>query len=211
MPQILLTGFRGSGKTAIGRRVAQRLQADFTDLDETILALCPTDARWRPTCSELFYSIGACAFIDLQRRAARRITDETVPEERNALVVAGAEALVDFQTQMILAPLGASIFIHRDFEEIWRDLALQGLPSHLRVRGGKQDWLQLLHEREPVCIRHARCVIDATGRDTEQTARLVLEAIEKDKKRGPSVRGSVIAAVASPQPTPCPAVSERLG
>ncbi len=37
-PNIVLTGFMGVGKTAVGRAVAQRLQRPFFDLDEVISA-----------------------------------------------------------------------------------------------------------------------------------------------------------------------------
>ena len=55
---LVLIGLRGSGKTTVGRALAQRLNCPWSDLDERALALCaqptiqavfegPGEARWR--------------------------------------------------------------------------------------------------------------------------------------------------------------------
>ena len=63
---VLLIGLPGAGKTAVGRRVAKRLQAPFVDIDEMI-------AREQGrSVSELFTERGEPAFRALESEAVLR-------------------------------------------------------------------------------------------------------------------------------------------
>ena len=60
---IVLVGFMGSGKTTVGRRLAQHLHLPFVDLDDRIEA-----AEGRPI-SDIFAQDGEPAFRDIEHRA----------------------------------------------------------------------------------------------------------------------------------------------
>ena len=60
---VILVGLPGSGKSAVGRRLAQRHKATFLDLDDRIES---ADGRSIPT---IFADDGEAAFRDIERRA----------------------------------------------------------------------------------------------------------------------------------------------
>jgi shikimate kinase len=63
---VVLIGLPGSGKSAVGRRVATALGADFEDLDEAIVR-----AAGRPIPT-IFAELGEATFRDLERAAMER-------------------------------------------------------------------------------------------------------------------------------------------
>jgi len=65
-PGIFLVGFMGSGKSTIGRLLAERLGWEFTDLDEEI------EASQRQSIPEIFDNHGEERFRRLETEAIRR-------------------------------------------------------------------------------------------------------------------------------------------
>lgn len=73
LDRVLLIGFMGSGKTSVGRRVAERLGWRFVDFDDAI------EAEEGATVAEIFAGRGEPYFRELEERVARRLlTDRSV-------------------------------------------------------------------------------------------------------------------------------------
>ena len=81
--RIVLVGFMGAGKSAVGRRLARRLKYRFVDLDHRI------ERRAGKKVAELFREQGEAAFraFELEEAAA-------VSELENVVVAAGGGAFV---------------------------------------------------------------------------------------------------------------------
>jgi shikimate kinase len=75
LPHLLFTGFKGCGKTTIGRKVARRLGLEFVDLDNVIENLYAEKNPARLSFREIFQAIGAEAFRRLELEAARRVAE----------------------------------------------------------------------------------------------------------------------------------------
>ena len=60
---VVLIGYRGSGKTSIGRTLAQRLWQEFVDTDELIVRALDMSIR------EIFQSRGEAGFRELEAQA----------------------------------------------------------------------------------------------------------------------------------------------
>ena len=92
---IVLTGFMGTGKTSVGRLVAERLGWPFVDLDERIAA------RAGKPIPQIFAEDGELAFRDMEAEACRELSEGAGlvvatgggavlrPENRTALVSGG--------------------------------------------------------------------------------------------------------------------------
>ncbi len=63
---VVLVGLPGAGKTTVGRLVADRLGAEFTDLDDAVTAAAGRDIP------AIFASDGELAFRQMEREAMRR-------------------------------------------------------------------------------------------------------------------------------------------
>jgi len=75
LPHLLFTGFKGCGKTTIGRKVARRLGLEFVDLDNVIEDLYAERNPARLSFRGIFQAIGREAFRRLELEAARRVAE----------------------------------------------------------------------------------------------------------------------------------------
>ena len=98
--RVYLVGFMGSGKTAVGRRVADRLAVPFVDLDEEIEK---TSGR---TVRAVFESAGEAAF-----RERETVFLEATRSLSNAVVATGGGCYVQDQNRRAIASLGRAVFL----------------------------------------------------------------------------------------------------
>ncbi|WP_116124270.1 shikimate kinase [Lewinella sp. IMCC34183] len=65
--RLFLTGFMGSGKSYVGRRLADRLGLPFLDLDDLV------EEQTKTTIAELFARVGESSFRDLESTMLREL------------------------------------------------------------------------------------------------------------------------------------------
>lgn len=111
MSNIVLTGFMGTGKTAVGRAVAHILGREFIDMDESIAA------RAGKQVSRIFAEDGEEAFRRMERELCRELS------EREDLVIAtGGGALVDLENRALMMRTGTVICLTASTDETVRRL-----------------------------------------------------------------------------------------
>ncbi|HET9346711.1 MAG TPA: shikimate kinase, partial [Candidatus Limnocylindrales bacterium] len=86
---VVLVGLPGSGKTAVGRRLAHRHNADFVDLDEWIVR---ADGRPIP---QIFEEDGEPAFRALERDAVERLGPAEADPVVRRVIATGGGAVID--------------------------------------------------------------------------------------------------------------------
>jgi shikimate kinase len=94
-PRIILVGFMGTGKTAVGRELAARLERAFVDTDERIAAAA---AR---TIPEIFASEGEAGFRDRETTAIRSLL-----EHPTAVIATGGGILGRTENIELLQSIG---------------------------------------------------------------------------------------------------------
>jgi thiamine-phosphate diphosphorylase len=168
--RIFLVGFMGSGKTSVGRRVAQRLEVPFVDLDEEIERASGLTVR------ALFETKGEAAFRS--HEAALLQASAALPA---AVVATGGGAFTFEENRRVIRGLGPSIFL---------DLPFAALRGRL---GGKTDRplfssaaaaAALWSQRQPAYLE-ADVRVALTGRESlEESADAVLIALDERDRRG---------------------------
>ncbi|MCA1580060.1 MAG: thiamine phosphate synthase [Acidobacteria bacterium] len=98
--RIYLVGFMGSGKTSVGRRVAERLRVPFVDLDDEIER---TSGR---TVRALFEDTGEAAF-----RQRESIFLEATGSLPDAVIATGGGCFVQEGNRRAIASLGRAVFL----------------------------------------------------------------------------------------------------
>ena len=148
---VVLVGMMGSGKTSIGRRMAQRLSLRFADADEEI------EAAAGMSVSEILERFGEPNFRDGERRVIARLL------ESGPMVLStggGAFAQADTRAEILSA---ATV--------IWLDASLRTLVERTRRRNHRpllqtgdpaQTLARLLDERAPAYAQaHIRIASDS--------------------------------------------------
>jgi len=100
---IILTGFMGTGKTSIGRLMAERLRREFVDMDTVI------EERTGRSIPQIFQEQGEAVFRALERELCRELA------ARSGLVIAtGGGALVNAENRATLGATGDIICLRAD-------------------------------------------------------------------------------------------------
>ena len=106
-PNIILTGFMGTGKTAVGREVAARLGRPFVDLDDLIVQ------RAGKSIPEIFAQDGEPAF-----RALEAAVCGEMAAPAGLVIATGGGAVVNPANREALAAGGTVICLEADLETI---------------------------------------------------------------------------------------------
>ena len=162
VPRIYLVGFMGSGKTAIGRRVAERLDVPFVDLD---LEIERTSGR---TVRALFEDSGEAAFR--QRETTFLEATDSLPR---AVIATGGGCYAREENRHAIGRLGAAVFLDVPFETILTRLL--GKTDRPLFQGPQQAH-RLYAERDPF-YRMAPIHVKLEGGPIEEGADRVLNAL----------------------------------
>ena len=141
MKNIVLTGFMGTGKTEVGRAVAQRLGREFVDMDAEI------EARAGKSIPSIFAQDEEEAFRSLERKVCRDLS------KKEGLVIAtGGGALMDPENRALMLASGTVICLIASAEEVLRHL--RGTDISKRPLLGNTNLHEtiesLLHERREI-------------------------------------------------------------
>ncbi len=110
IPDIVLIGMPGSGKTTIGRLLAEKLQADFYDVDQYI------EKKYHDKIREL-YKNGEEYFRELERKSIKEIINKS-PK----IIATGGGVIKSKENMDMLKENRVIIFINRPLKEIIKDI-----------------------------------------------------------------------------------------
>lgn len=170
---IILTGYRCTGKTSVGRRLAARLGRPFYNTDDFIVK------RAGKTIEEIVAAGGWPAF-----REAERAVIKDFSGMYGSIISPGGGAFLDERNVADMKKNGLFVWLVADAATIARRLekdraggasrpSLTGKPVEQEVR-------EVLAEREPLYRRIADLTVDTSARTVEEVATTIIRALEKE-------------------------------
>jgi shikimate kinase len=161
---MILLGYRGSGKTTIGRLLAEQLHMPFIDTDHLITAMADRSIR------EIFEQRGESYFRDLESLAVQEACG------KDAIVALGGGAVMraDNRKSLIASP-HRRVYLRCDaqllHDRIHADpLTQHNRPSLTHLGGGIEEIRSLLSIREPLYRAVMTDELDVTTLSTAQAA-----------------------------------------
>lgn len=168
--RIYLVGFMGSGKTTVGRRVAERLGLPFVDLDTEIERTSGLTVR------ALFDEFGEAAFRE--RESVFLEGTEAIPD---AVISTGGGSFVSDRNRRTIARLGTPVHLDVSFDVVRARLAgKMDRPLFPSVDSAAA----LYAEREPFYRMSPVRVALVGSESIEQTTDRVLSAVFDPRERG---------------------------
>ena len=174
MKNIVLIGMMGSGKTTVGKLLAQRLQKQLVDTDALI------EAREGCTVQELFETQGEPYFRSVELGVAQALS------LRSDLIIAcGGGLPMQEEAMRPLKESGVVLWLDRDPGEIFDTEDMTGRPL---AKDGREAFIALAEQRRAVYEGWADAAIHDFTSPISTTAR-VKEAVEtiaswEEKKGG---------------------------
>lgn len=161
---LFLTGMMGSGKSTMGKALAQHLQVDFIDLDDLIVE------REGKSIPDIFENQGEAAFRACETNALRAAC-----EMRPCVVATGGGAVLKDENVSLMRESGVVVLMNRPLEAMIRDVNAQGRPN---LAGGKEERMRTLYAQRSARY-HATCdmAFDNSGTPQDALERLIKESL----------------------------------
>jgi shikimate kinase len=165
-PRIILIGPMGSGKTTIGKSLAQKLSLEFRDTDSVI------EQRAQKTVSQIFIEDGEDAF--------RAIEKEVLKEElqgSDTVLALGGGAPISVEAQSALQASESHV--------VYLDISLANVAPRigfnrdrpLLLNNPRGQWQTLMEARRPIYESVADTVVDVNKRSQSEIVAQILEVL----------------------------------
>ena len=160
--RLFLVGPMGSGKSTVGRHLADLLDCPFIDSDAEIESRAGADIPW------IFDVEGEEGF----RRRETMVLKDLV-EQPAAVIATGGGAILATENRELMARAGVVVFLNVSIaQQLKRTGSGEGRP--LLQQGDREETLtQLMAEREPLYRALADVIISAGGGNARKVARQI--------------------------------------
>ncbi len=164
---IILVGFMGTGKSAVGKMLARKLKRPFIDLDRQI------EAQAGRSVQQIFEQDGEPAFRKMEAKAVREAA-----ALKDHVIATGGGVMCDEQNVQALRSGGVLVCLTAGADAILERTAAT-LPARPLLAGGdpKERINELLKLRAPYYAR-ADVTIDTTGRTLQEVTEEILQRIK---------------------------------
>lgn len=166
---LALIGYRGSGKTTIGRLLAERLQLPLVDTDELIVA------RAGKTIREIFAQDGEITFRDFESQVVADVC-----RKGNRVISFGGGAMDREINRQVAAEADIRIvYLRCEPAELLRRIRSDPLtaanrPNLTALAGGIDEINVVLARREPIWRKICRAEVEVGGRTPEEIAEEII-------------------------------------
>jgi shikimate kinase len=169
---VVLVGFMGAGKSSVGKVLAERLEAEFVDVDDRV------ERSAGRSIGEIFATEGEKAFRGMEKAAIR----EALSVSRRVVAVGGG-AFLDEENRRLLKAYAPVAFLDVSWDSVIARLS--GDRSRPLFPGGKEEGkLRDLMERRRPAYQEADFTVSTDNRPVSEVADAVSDLLARETCRG---------------------------
>ncbi len=148
-PNVILTGFMGTGKTTVGKLLAKKLGYKFIDTDRLI------EERFSSTIQDIFREKGEIVFRNMESAIAKELGDQ-----EGLVISTGGRMMLDNENAEALKRKGRVFCLIATPEEIMERVTQDDLNQRplLAVPNPKERIVEMLQQREKDYSRYSQLV-----------------------------------------------------
>ena len=158
MDNIILEGFMGSGKSAVAKTLAKRLQLPLVDVDKMI------EAKLKMKTTEVYDRFGDAYYRAMETMI---LIDLQASTQRSIIVLGSGLALMPKNAEY-LKNLGRVYYLKVKKETVVAKLAKQEKHAWLRAGDLEERVSKMMKEREPAYRRIANVTVEVDGKSVEE-------------------------------------------
>lgn len=144
---IFLVGMPGSGKSALGRRVALKLQTPYLDTDAYLTEITGMNT------AQIYETFGETSFRDGETHLLRELINATP-----GIISTGGGTALREENRRLMRAQGYVVLIDRPIDDILMDIRAEKRP--LLAQKGRDEIERIYEERMPIYRSVADVVLD---------------------------------------------------
>jgi len=161
---IVLIGMRGSGKTAVGKLLAEKLGKQFIEMDELIVQ------RMGLSIPEIVERHGWEKFRDVEEAITREVA-----KLDNVVNATGGGVVTREKNIRELKQKGKLFWLKASLDTLLRQIGNDHSRPSLTGRSRREDMEVVLAERSPIYERVADFIVDVEGKRPEEVAEAIIK------------------------------------
>ncbi len=166
---IVLCGYKASGKTTIGQAYAAKYGCDFIDTDALIIENFKMIAGDEFSIGEVHEAVGEAEFRKLEAKAVKIIS-----KAADSIIATGGGGVMDSVNVKHLKSLGRLIYLHVDRQVLYERLSKNAnFPSFINIKNKEDNLEEYLSSRDDVYQKVSDCVINTNGKTIEEIMSLI--------------------------------------
>ena len=166
---IVLIGYRGTGKSVISRILADTLHCQRYSIDEEIAR------KAGKSISEIVEQEGWNKLREIERKMVEKVATEA----RNSVIDCGGGVVLDERNVVDLRCKSKAVLLISSLEKILERIKDTNRPPLKEGLSFEEEQRQALSEREPKYHAAADCVFDTSDLKPRQTAKKIIEHFKK--------------------------------
>lgn len=170
---LLLSGFMATGKSSVGKRVAELSGRRFVDLDLEI------ERKGGASVAELFSKLGEAGFRALERTALFEVLDAAAASSTPPVIALGGGALVSREVRLVAVDRAVVITLTADLTEVLRRARAEG-GSRPLLAGDPAARAAALLELRQTAYAEAHARIASDSRSVQEVAQQALAVWQRD-------------------------------
>ncbi len=171
MKNLIIEGFIGSGKGAVGRLLAKTKNMDCVDLDKMVAE------KMKMTSAEIYDKFGEAYY----RAMETFILAGLVKTAKNAVIVLGSGVAMMPQNETYLKELGTVVYIKLHESQILKNMKKSHRHQWIQSEGWDDHVKSIYKEREPAYRKTADITVDGNGKTTKEIVDSINEALDPAK------------------------------
>lgn len=142
---LLLFGFKASGKTHFGKLLSLKIHRPFIDTDDVMRELYNQETGKHRSCKQIHEELGEEGFRALEKRVLQMLQNL-----QNSIIALGGGAVLDPENVTLLQRVGALVFLKASPEKLKARILRGEIPSYLDPKDPEGSFYQMVREREPI-------------------------------------------------------------
>lgn len=160
---LVLYGYKSTGKTFYGKLLAKEVNCSFIDTDMLIMELYKQKFSEDLNCRQISLKLGQSGFRKLENEVISSL--EMVA---NAVIALGGGAVLDPTNCQKLAEIGKLIYLETDKETLKSRIFKDGIPSFLNADEPELSFEKMYAERKPLYEKLAACKVQTHGKTDQE-------------------------------------------
>jgi len=159
---IILCGLPMSGKTTIGKLLADKLKWHFADTDRLIENGYAAKTGKELSCRQIFVEEGDLFFRQLEKQQIASLKGLS-----GNIIAVGGGSLCNEENIRMLQLAGDLVYLKAPVKKLWERIQWRGVPAYLDPRDPEKAFLELAEKRMPLYEAAAKHIVETDGLSEE--------------------------------------------